>query len=164
MLGLQELSPKQQAYVETIDELANDNGAARISDVADKLHVSPPSVSEAVGRLVKQGLAVRKSWHEIELSGRGRAIAATLTGRHRALLRFMTDVLGMNPEDADKDACRVEHCISREFGARLTCFGDFASESLSPEFKTSWRRYMQKNGNRPSSWSQRRTRTGKDKI
>jgi Mn-dependent DtxR family transcriptional regulator len=138
------LSLKQQNYVEAIDELIRTNGSARPADLAARLEVSAPSVSEAVGRLVDHGIAVRKSWHEIGLSARGRRVARVLAQRHRTLRRFMTDILGMDPRSADENACRVEHCISRMFAERLTSFADFLDENVSDDLKRDWQRRMRR--------------------
>ena len=86
--GLDEISLPQQRYVESILELGGRDGYVRTSELAAHLDVRLPSVSEAVKRLVKRGLAVRKSRFEIGLTERGRRIAEQLERRQEALERF----------------------------------------------------------------------------
>ena len=115
-------SREQENYIEAIDELIRTHGVARTVDVSRKLGVRAASVSEAVSRLVKRGMAVRKSWHEIELTQRGRRIARDLDQRHAALRRFMVECLEMSENDADGTACLVEHFVGAEFAGRLVKF------------------------------------------
>jgi len=142
MKGLQDISAKQQTYIESIDELLQTQGTARSVDLARKLGVSLPSVSEAVGRLVKQGLVLRPSWHELRLSEHGAHIAELLSCRHETLMRFMVDVLSMDPDEAEHDACRAEHFISREFTNRLTCFADFLADHLPAKTRKEWEQHI----------------------
>jgi DtxR family Mn-dependent transcriptional regulator len=113
------ISLPQQNYIEAISELVRDTGMARNTDLASRLGVSMPSVSEAVGRLVERGIALKKSRHEIVLTPRGGKIAAQLDRRHKALSRFMNEVMAMDQSRADELACRIEHCVDRDFTTRL---------------------------------------------
>ena len=138
MTKTSDISLKQQNYVETIYELVRTNGKARTTDLADRLNVSLPSVSEAVTRLVKLQIAVRKSWHRIDLTRRGRAIAVDLEKRHKTLRSFMVNVLAMDQTLADNNACRVEHCIDPAFVNRLTQFADFVEDKMPQRLKQEW--------------------------
>jgi DtxR family Mn-dependent transcriptional regulator len=123
--ALEDLSLAQQRYVEVIGGLIRDKGRARTTDVAEALQVSLPSVSEAVKRLVRQGIAVRAGRFEIGLSEEGSRIAGQLESRHGALRRFMVDVMAMKKERADEVACRVEHCVDGDFAERLRKLAEF---------------------------------------
>lgn len=121
------LSLSQQRYIEVIAGLIRDKGAARTTDVARSLGVRLPSVTEAVRRLEALGVAVRKSRFEIALSREGRRVAEQLDGRQRALERFMVDVMAMPALEAAEAACRVEHCVNREFAERLAAVAEYLS-------------------------------------
>ncbi len=116
--------PKQN-YIESIADLVRERGRARTTDLAERLGISLPSVSEAVKRLVKLGFAVRKSRFEIGLTTKGRAIARQLEHRQNALRRFMVEVMAMRPHRADEMACRIEHFVDREFSDRLLELAEF---------------------------------------
>lgn len=123
--GTEELSLSQQRYVEVIGGLIREKGRARTTDVAQRMGVRLPSVTEAVRRLEDLGLAVRRSRFEIVLSPRGTRIAEQLDDRQAALERFMVGVMGMEAADAAEAACRVEHCVNREFADRLAAVAEY---------------------------------------
>lgn len=116
---LDSLSLPQQRYIETIAELVRQAGQARMTDVAARLGVSLPSASETVKRLVELGFARRVEHQGINLTAAGTHVAAQLDRRHYALRGFITNVMAMGVEKADEIACRVEHCVDKEFTDRL---------------------------------------------
>ena len=113
------LSLPQQRYIEVIAELNAVQGRARMTDVAERLGVRLPSASEAVKRLVANGLALRPARSEVALTQEGQRIAHQLDARHQALKRFMVNMMAMDTDRADTLACRVEHCVDTEFAKRL---------------------------------------------
>lgn len=119
------LSLSQQRYVEVIAGLIRDQGRARTTDVARRLGVRLPSVTEAVRRLAEVGLVGRRSRSEIVLSAVGAQIAEQLDGRQEALERFMVGVMGLPDEEAAEAACRIEHCVNREFADRLAAVAEY---------------------------------------
>ncbi len=119
------LSLPQQRYLEVVSGLLRERGIARVKDVAERLGVSLPSVSEAVKRLVEMGVVGRDARHGIALRAAGREMAEQLEERHQALKRFMVEVMAMTPERADDVACHVEHCVDRDFAVRLTDLAGF---------------------------------------
>lgn len=84
----------------------------RTTDVATRLNVSKASVTQAMGNLVRAGLALQERYGPVELTEAGYAKAASVRRRHELLRSLFEDVLGVDPETADADACRVEHAIS----------------------------------------------------
>ncbi len=129
------ISLAQQNYIESIAYLLKRNKQARTTDLAGLLGVSMPSVSEGVRRLVERGFAARKSWHEIVLTKQGERIALQLDRRQRVLVKFMIKVLAMEPDKADKLACRIEHCIDREFVDRLVKLAEFLDSQCADHQK-----------------------------
>ena len=117
--GLESLTLPQQNYLEGIADLIRESGRARVTDLAAKLQVRMPSVTESIKRLAAMGLVARRAWHEIVLTPRGRRIATQLDDRHRALREFMCGIMAMDADRANKLACRVEHCVDRRFAAQL---------------------------------------------
>ncbi len=140
MTDANSLTLAQQEYIETITALIRENGQARTTDLARRLGVSLPSVTEAVSRLARLGIASRPSRHEIVLTPGGREVSDQLDRRHQALRRFMVDVLAMDEPSADETACRIEHCIDPAFTARLTRFADFLAQEQPPAMRSKWLR------------------------
>lgn len=116
---LDNLSLPQQKYLEVIAELGERLEWIRITDIAKEMHVKPPSVSEEVKRMEKQGLVKRGPRKEVVLSNTGQELAGQLERRHKALQRFMVSMMAMDKSAADELACRIEHSVSREFADRL---------------------------------------------
>ncbi|WP_353939358.1 metal-dependent transcriptional regulator [uncultured Cloacibacillus sp.] len=101
-------------YLETILILKNKNGSVRSIDVARELAVSKPSVSRAMGILKDNGFITMEANGELHLTELGRARADAIYERHRFITKFLAEVVGVSPQTAETDACRIEHIISQE--------------------------------------------------
>ncbi len=100
-------------YLETILVLKNRLGQVRSIDVVNELSFSKPSVSIAMKNLRVNGYIDMDKNGNIELMEKGRAIAEKIYERHTLLTDWLT-VLGVDPQTAAEDACRIEHVISEE--------------------------------------------------
>lgn len=116
---LNNLSHRQQQYIEVIDELERDDLAVGTKLLAERLCVKMPSVTEAIRRMSDQGLVRRDQSKRIHLTASGQRVARRLHERHIILRRFMTDVLDMEPRTADEEACRIEHATRGAFVEKL---------------------------------------------
>lgn len=123
------LSPQMEDYLEAIGELCAQESFARVSTVARKLGVSNPSVVGALRTLKQRALITQERYGYIRLTGEGALLAQAITSRHQALARFFEDVLGLDPEIASQDACRIEHVVSPETLRRLRAAADFLGGS-----------------------------------
>ena len=98
-------------YLEAILILEDRKKAVRSVDLAEQMGVSKPSVSRAVHILENEGLVLIDRDHFLHLTEAGREIAEKIYERHvfftRALIR-----LGVDPDQAETDACELEHVIS----------------------------------------------------
>ena len=101
-------------YLETILILKNKNGSVRSIDVARELAVSKPSVSRAMGILKDNGFITMETNGELHLTELGRARADAIYERHRFITKFLAEVVGVSPQTAETDACRIEHIIRQE--------------------------------------------------
>ena len=100
-------------YLEMILMLKNKKGSERSIDVAHALSVTKPSVSRAMSILRTAGHITMDEDGFLELTKTGREIAERIYERHRLLTEYLT-ALGVDPETAAQDACRMEHVISQE--------------------------------------------------
>lgn len=104
-------------YLETILILKKRNGAVRSVDIANELEFTKPSVSVAMKNLRENGYIEVKPDGLIELAPKGLEIAEKMYERHTLLTDWLIK-LGVDPETAVIDACRIEHVISeKSFGA-----------------------------------------------
>ena len=100
-------------YLEAILILHKQKGAVRSVDVARHMEVSKPSVSHAVATLKDGGFLTMDEDYFLHLTDIGREVAEQIYEKHR----FFTERLiaaGVDPETAERDACRIEHVISDE--------------------------------------------------
>ena len=105
-------------YLEAILVLHKKMGMVRSVDVARHMEVSKPSVCHAMAALREGGFLTMDSDYFLHLTNVGREVAEQIYEKHR----FFTDRLieaGVDPETAERDACRMEHVISQESFERL---------------------------------------------
>ena len=100
-------------YLERILMLRLKNGMVRSIDIVRDMDYSKPSVSVAMKRLRESGYIEMDVDGYITLLPAGEAIAARIYERHQLLTRFLVQ-LGVSPENAAADACKIEHDISDE--------------------------------------------------
>lgn len=102
----------REMYLETILLLKKRKGLVRSIDVARELEFSKPSVSRAIGILKNIGYITVAPDGYIELTEKGEDKAKDIYEKHKVLTTFLINVVGVSPEIAEKDACRIEHVIS----------------------------------------------------
>lgn len=100
-------------YLETILVLQQRNGHVRSIDIVNELEFTKPSVSVAMKNLRQNGMIDVDANGYITLLDEGRAIAEKIFERHTLLTQWLIR-LGVSPEVADDDACRLEHVLSTE--------------------------------------------------
>ena len=105
-------------YLEAILVIQERKGNVRSIDVAHHLNFSKPSVSRAMSLLRENGYVQMDKDGLLSLTDAGMEIASRIYERHRLLTEWLT-VLGVRPDVAAEDACRIEHDISEETFARL---------------------------------------------
>ena len=102
-----------EMYLETIHVLYKNNGRVRSIDISEHMGYSKPSVSRAVGLLKKGGYILVDKEGYITLTDSGLKVAETIYERHTLLTNLLVR-LGVRPEVASEDACKIEHAISDE--------------------------------------------------
>ena len=115
---MMKLHASGEDYLEAILVLHKKMGTVRSVDVARHMEVSKPSVCHAVATLKNGGFLLMDEDHFLHLTDLGREVAEATYEKHR----FFTDRLieaGVDPETAERDACRIEHVISEETFERL---------------------------------------------
>ena len=105
-------------YLEAIHVLTMRNGQVRSIDVAHYTGFSKPSISRAVGLLRDNGYVSIDQNGLLSLTDAGLKIAETIYERHTVLTDLLIK-LGISPETAAEDACRIEHVISAETFEKL---------------------------------------------
>ena len=107
------LQESGEMYLETIYVLSQKNPRVRAVDVCTEMGYSKPSVSRAVGLLKEGGFITADKDGYLYLTESGKTIAQKTYERHTILTRLF-EAIGVAPEIAAEDACKIEHCISDE--------------------------------------------------
>ena len=102
-----------EMYLESIHVLYKKNGHVRSVDVSEYMGYSKPSVSRAMGLLKSGGYITVDKEGFITLTDAGLGVAEKIYERH-TLLSQLLQILGVSPETAAEDACKMEHAISDE--------------------------------------------------
>jgi DtxR family transcriptional regulator, Mn-dependent transcriptional regulator len=105
-------------YLKAIWEVAGSE-AASTKEVADKLSIAPPSVTNMFTRLREMELVEYERYHGASLTQAGRTEALRLVRRHRLIETFLMQHLGYSWQDVHDEAERLEHSVSEEFTDRL---------------------------------------------
>ena len=107
------LHESAEMYLESIHILCRSNPTVRSIDVAEYMGYSKPSVSRAIGLLKKGGYLVMDKDGFLSLTESGEAVAEKIFERHTVITGLLVS-LGVDPEVASGDACKIEHVISDE--------------------------------------------------
>jgi DtxR family transcriptional regulator, Mn-dependent transcriptional regulator len=108
------LSGPVEDYLKAIYDLELVGAPASTNDIADRLAISPASVSGMVRRLADQGLITHEPYRGVRLTGDGRRAALRTLRRHRILECYLTEVLGYPWDRVHAEAERLEHAASEE--------------------------------------------------
>lgn len=103
-------------------ELRKIHGYARVTDVAKHLNITTGSASTNLKNLKNKGLVVEDDNRFLRLSDEGEALANAVIHRKNIFFRFLTDVLLVDADQAEIDACKTEHLISSETAKKLEGF------------------------------------------
>lgn len=116
------VTTSSEDYLEAILMLSEKGGDVRSVDVAKSKQVSRASVNKALGVLREKGLIRQQRYGTVSLTDEGIKVADSVMQRHLMLKSFLTNILGVKPETAENDACRMEHAISAETMDKLERF------------------------------------------
>lgn len=116
-----------EKYLETIYELQLKLEVVRVKDIASALDVSYPSVSEMLVKLSRDNLINHGKYQHVTLTEKGARLARQLDRKHETLKQFFTEVLDVDEETADADACEIEHIISDKTLQKLVSYLESAA-------------------------------------
>lgn len=113
------LTRSQQDYLKALYLLHGDLRPVPTRDLAQRLGISSPSVSEMVARLSSQGLVDRDGSRGLQLTREGKRVALELVRHHRLLEMFLVKILGYSWDEVHEEAERLEHVISERMEAQI---------------------------------------------
>lgn len=116
------LSPTHEMYLKVLFRLEEDHDSGRVRDLAKGLGVTASTVSAVLKKLQHEGLVQHDRYGVVKLTPAGRRAARCVVRRFDILKEFLTDVLGVDADDAELDACQMEHSVSPATINRLESF------------------------------------------
>jgi len=119
------LSPSLEDYLEAIYSIIEEKQAVKAIEISRRLGVGRSSVTEALKNLADKKLVNYRRYDVITLTPSGEKAAKKVVLKHRVLYDFFTQILDISPEQAEKDACKIEHVISEEVLNKLIAFIEF---------------------------------------
>ena len=109
----------QEDYLKALYQLHGDQRPVPTRELAQRLGISSPSVSEMVTRLSAQGMVEHDRYRGQQLTREGRKVALELVRHHRLLEMFLVQVLGYSWDEVHDEAERLEHVISERMEQRI---------------------------------------------
>lgn len=106
------LSPTHEMYLKVLYRLRHENEVARVRDMAKGLGVTPSTVSAVLKKLERAGLVLHDRYGAVKLTHVGERVAECVIRKFDTIRSLLTDVLGLDPETAEVDACTMEHAVS----------------------------------------------------
>jgi DtxR family transcriptional regulator, Mn-dependent transcriptional regulator len=114
-----ELTEAIQDYVKEIYKLETVGLRATTSALAERLEVSPPSVTSMLKKLATLGLVEHEPYRGATLTDRGERVALEVIRHHRLLEQYLVETLGLPLDAVHAEADRLEHALSEELEAHI---------------------------------------------
>ena len=124
----QKLTPSLENYLEAILFIETRNRVARVKDIADHLKVQMSSVTVALKNLKEKNLVNYEKNSFIVLTDKGKIIAANTQKKHDLIRYFMENILKMDPSEADRAACEIEHIIDIDTASKISNCSNFIND------------------------------------
>ncbi len=122
---MERVSLALESYLEAIADIQNEQGAVSPSVLAEKMGCKRSSVTSALQRLAENGLINYHTYRPVTLSPKGKEVIESLNRYHKILANFFENVLGLDEEFSQKEACRLEHQISPQTIERISEYVEF---------------------------------------
>lgn len=130
-------------HLMAVDDLMSRFGYARVSDIARQLNITRGSVSISLKPMKEAELILQDENRHLRLSEKGQRLVDAIKTKRRLIQRLLSDVLGVGEQQAEIDACKMEHLTSNETARQLVAFLRFVDSQSAAvrQFLESWRRF-----------------------
>jgi DtxR family Mn-dependent transcriptional regulator len=119
------ISASLEDYLEAIYSIIEQKNSVKAIEISRMLGVGRSSVTEALKNLADKKLVNYGRYDAISLTSEGEKAAKEVIFKHNTLYDFFTNILGLCPDVAHENACRVEHVLSEEAMEKFVSFVDF---------------------------------------
>lgn len=125
-MQVRRLSATQENYLESIFALEEKSGSAHVLDIAASVGVHKSTVTAALKTLSAKGLVNYAPYGAVTCTPEGRRIAGRVAHSHEVIRDFLQEILLVDPEAAEENACRMEHVMDPDVMDRLVLFARYA--------------------------------------
>ncbi len=129
VMSKRKLSASLEDYLESIYRCIQERGVARVSYIANELGVGQSSVTAALKILAEKHYVNYDPYQCITLTESGEALASQITRKHRILKKFLVEILGISENQANINACKMEHVMDDDVLDRMLCFIQYLNNS-----------------------------------
>ena len=109
------MTPNKEDYLKCIYEIGTEVDKISNKEIASRMQVSPPAVSEMIKRMVSEGLLVKDKTHGYLLTDLGSQLVSDLYRKHRLIEVFLLEKLDYTTEEVHEEAEVLEHTVSEHF-------------------------------------------------
>ncbi len=113
------LSNSQEEYLKTIYILEKNNTKVRVTDIADKLKITKPSVNKAINLLKDMGVINYQAYGDITLTKQGESYAIDIIKKQDILKMFLVEILDIDEKQAQEEAKAMRYAISEQTAKKL---------------------------------------------
>jgi DtxR family Mn-dependent transcriptional regulator len=108
------VTPVMEKYLKVILDLSKKDGVAHVTDIAQRRQVSKATVSKTLDKLAAFGYVNKEKYGAVWLTAAGEAKAENVKRTFTIIESFLNKILGVREEISSKDACMLEHLLSRQ--------------------------------------------------
>jgi DtxR family Mn-dependent transcriptional regulator len=130
-------------HLVAINNLLKEYGYARAIDIANFLDITRASVSITIHKLKDKGYIAEDKNKFLRLSDKGKEIVNSVLSKRRIVKQFFKEVLNLGDNDAEENACKIEHLLSEDSGKQLISFMGFflSNDATAKNFREKLRKF-----------------------
>lgn len=114
------ISSSLEEYLKTMYILKTQNGEIRVTDIAQKMKCTKPSVNKAIKNLKENGLVNYEAYGDIELTQEGEELSKKILEAYDIVYIFLTEVLEMDKNMAEQEALKIKSVVNDNTLNKLT--------------------------------------------
>ena len=115
------MTPNKEDYLKCIYEIGTEVEKISNKEIASRMQVSPPAVTEMIKRMISEGLLVKDKSRGYLLTDLGSQLVSDLYRKHRLIEVFLLEKLDYTTEEVHEEAEVLEHTVSEHFIDQITC-------------------------------------------
>ncbi|MCP8963206.1 MULTISPECIES: metal-dependent transcriptional regulator [unclassified Streptococcus] len=113
------MTPNKEDYLKCIYEIGTEVEKISNKEIASRMQVSPPAVTEMIKRMISEGLLVKDKSRGYLLTDLGSQLVSDLYRKHRLIEVFLLKNLDYTTEEVHEEAEVLEHTVSEHFIDKL---------------------------------------------